>query len=120
MGDVDRRLAAELHHHPIGIGRLDHVRDLLGGDRLEEQPIGGVVVRRDRLGVVVDHVRLDARSTDRLHRMDRAVVELDALADADGPAADDHHALGVPLDAQLTRGGRPSYRPRSNSDCREE
>ncbi len=42
---------------------LDHV---LGGQRLEIEPVGGVVIGRDGLRVAIDHDRLDAGLADRL------------------------------------------------------
>ena len=50
-----------------------------------KQPVGRVVVRRDRLGVAVDHHGLVAERAERLRRVDAAVVELDPLADAVRP-----------------------------------
>ena len=41
----------------LGIDDLDHV---LGGQRLEIQPVGGVVVGRDGLRIAVDHDGLEA------------------------------------------------------------
>jgi len=95
------RLAAELHHHAVGVRRLHDVRDLFGGDGFEEQAVGGVVVRRHRLRVVVHDVGLDALLAQRADGVNRAVVELDALPDADGAAADDDDALGVPVGLHL-------------------
>ena len=65
LGQVDRRLAAELRQHrrrmPIERGFvLEHVADRLVVQRLEVQPTGGIEIRADRLGVGVDHDALDA------------------------------------------------------------
>ncbi len=91
---VERRLAAELDERGqrriavSGLG-LDDLQDALRVQRLEVQPGRGVEVRRDCLGVRVDHHRLPAVPAERLRGLDRAVVELDALADAHRPRADD-------------------------------
>ncbi len=53
----------------------------------------GVVVGRDGLGVGVDHHRLEAQLLGGEGRVHAAVVELDALADAVGPAAEDDDLL---------------------------
>ena len=65
-GELQRGLAAELDDDAdaaspfalLDVGDLEHV---LGGQRLEVEPVGGVVVGRDGLGVAVDHDRLDSR-----------------------------------------------------------
>ena len=94
-----RGLAPQLHDDSDdlaggGLGLVD-LEDVLEGERLEVQPVGGVVVGGHRLGVAVDHdglVPLVAQGQGSVHAR---VVELDALADAVGTAAEDHH-LGQP------------------------
>ena len=81
----EQRAVALLDAH-----QLDHV---LGGQRLEIEPVGGVVIGRDGLGIAVDHDRLDAGLVEAVGGMDAAIVELDALADAVGAAAEDHHLV---------------------------
>ncbi len=63
LREAERRLAAELHDDAgdraggaLGVVDLEHV---LEGERLEVQPVGGVVVGRHRLGVAVDHDGLE-------------------------------------------------------------
>ena len=97
LGELERGLAAELHDHavqravrPLGVDDLDHV---LGGERLEIEPVRGVVVGRHRLGIAVDHDGLVAGLAQREGGVAAAVVELDALADAVRPAAQDHDLL---------------------------
>jgi hypothetical protein len=60
------RLPAELDDHAqelaprhLDVADLQHVLD---GQRLEVEPVGGVVVGGDRLRVAVDHDRLDPES----------------------------------------------------------
>ena len=89
LGDLERRLPAELHHHALGLLVVDYVHDILEGQRLEVQAIGGVVVGGDRLRVAVDHDGLVAQLAHLLHGMHAAVVELDPLPDAVRPAAQD-------------------------------
>ena len=99
MRELERRLAAELHDHAAQPAvRLLHGDDLehvLGRERLEIEPVGGVVVGRDRLRVAVDHDGLGARLGEREAGVAAAVVELDALADAVGPAAQDDHLVAL-------------------------
>ena len=99
LGQAERRLAAELADDAgdragllLGVDDLEHV---LERQRLEVEPVGGVVVGRDRLGVAVDHHRLVAGLAQRERGVHAGVVELDALADPVGPGAEDDH--GRPL-----------------------
>ena len=93
--ELERRLAAELHDHALGLLVGDDVGDVLEGERLEVEAVGGVVVGRDRLGVAVDHDRLVAQLADGQRGVHAAVVELDALADAVRAAAEDDDALAA-------------------------
>ena len=82
-------MSSELHHHaegPLHVGDLQHV---LQGERLEVEGVGDVEVGGDGLGVGVHHYRAVAQLPEGQHRPDAAVVELDALPDAVGPAAQD-------------------------------
>jgi hypothetical protein len=63
----------------LGVVDLQHV---LQGQRLEVEPVGGVVVGGDGLGVAVDHDRLVAGLAQREAGVHAGVVELDALPDA--------------------------------------
>ena len=86
LGQLQRRLAAELDDDAqqlaVRLLDVDQLQHVLGGQRLEVEAVGGVVVGGDRLGVAVDHDRLDADLVQREGRVAAAVVELDALADA--------------------------------------
>ena len=75
---------------PFGLLLGDDLEHVLERQRLEVQPVGGVVVGRDGLRVAVDHDGLEAVLAQRQRRVHAAVVELDALADAVGAAAQDH------------------------------
>ncbi len=101
-GEVDRGLAAELHddrrHLATTLGAVaglvfEDVAHRLLVERLEVEAVAGVEVGRDRLRVGVRHDRLVTGAFERPRRMHRAVVELDALADADRAAADDERLL---------------------------
>jgi hypothetical protein len=110
VGELQRRLAAELDDHAeqravllLLAQDLEHV---LVGQRLEIEPVGGVVVGRHGLRVAVDHDRLVARVLEREGGVAAAIVELDALADPVGAAAEDDDLRAV--------GGRASH-----SGCRQ-
>ena len=92
-----RRLAAELHDDAeelagllLGAQDFEHV---LGRQRLEIEPVRRVVVGRDGFRVAVDHDRFIARLVQRIGGVAAAIVELDALADAVRPAAEDDDLL---------------------------
>ena len=78
--------------------------------RLEVEPVAGVVVGRDRLGVAVDHHRLEAGVAKGEAGLDAAVVKLDALTDAVRSRPEDDHLGAI-------AGARPHRCPhRSSSD----
>ena len=41
---LQRRLATKLHDHPLGMLHLNHVEHVFEGERLEVEPVGGVVI----------------------------------------------------------------------------
>ena len=95
--DFQRRLAAELHDHAMHTAELrlapDHLDHIFVRQRLEIQPVRGVVVGRHRLRIAVYHNGLIAGIRKRVAGMDTAVVELDALTDPVGATAKDHHLV---------------------------
>ena len=94
-GQAERRLPAELDDHPgdrpAGLLGGHHLEHVLQRERLEVQPVGGVVVGGDGLRVAVHHHGLVADLGQGERRVHAGVVELDALADAVRPAAEDDH-----------------------------
>ncbi len=110
MGELQRRLPAELHDHamqrailPLGIDDFEHI---LRRQRLEIEPVGGVVIGRHRLGIAVDHDGFIARFRQREAGMAAAIIELDALADAVRPAAKDDDLFLS--DGRASSAGRPA------------
>src|ERR1035437_1297399 len=99
LGQLERGLAAELHddamQRAIGAFGVDDLQYVLRRERLEIEPVGGVVVGRPRLRIAVDHDGLVADFLEREGGMATAVVELDALADAVWTAAEDDDLLLV-------------------------
>ena len=86
---VERRLAAELHDDAIGLHAIADIEDVFDRERLEEQHVARVVVGAHGFGIRVDHHRFDAQLLQCETGMAAAVIELDALADAVRPAAED-------------------------------
>ena len=100
---LQRRLAAELDDHALGLLLLADREHVLGRQRLEVEAVGGVVVGRDRLRVAVDHHRVAAELARGHRRVHAAVVELDPLADPVRAGAEDDDR--VALAAADLRGG---------------
>ncbi|CAM5484029.1 hypothetical protein SFUMM280S_05037 [Streptomyces fumanus] len=95
LGETERGLPAELDDDardraglPLGV---HHLQDVLQGERLEVEPVGGVVVGGDGLRVAVDHHGLVPGVAQREGGVHAGVVELDALADPVGSGAQDDH-----------------------------
>ena len=83
LRECDGGLPAEGDHDADGLLDVDDLQHVLGRERLEIQPVGGVVVRGDGLGVVVDDDDVVAHGLERPHAVDGRIVKLDALPDAD-------------------------------------
>mgnify|MGYP007012691932 CR=1 FL=1 len=97
LGQLDGRLAAESHHHADGLLDVDDVQHILGGQGLEVQPVAGVKVGGHGLRVVVDDDHLVPQLAQGHDAVDAGVVELDALADADGAGAQHDDGLLLPV-----------------------
>ena len=76
----------------LGVDDLQHV---FRRQRLEIEPVGGVVVGRHRFRIAVDHDGLVAGFLEREGGVTAAIVELDALPDAVRAAAQDDDLLLV-------------------------
>ncbi len=81
----------------------DDLQHVFGRQRLEVEPVRGVVVGRHRLRIAIDHDGLVAGLFQREAGMAAAIVELDALADAVRPAAEDDDLLAVRRRALVRR-----------------
>ena len=90
LGEVERGLSPELHDRAVATFALVDLHHVLERERLEVELVRGVVVGGDGLGVGVDHHDLVAALAQGERRVAAAPVELDALPDAVGPAAQDH------------------------------
>ena len=87
----------------LGVEDAVHV---LRGERVEVQPVGGIEVGGHGFGVVVGDDRLIPQLLQGPDTVDRAVVELDALADADGAGAEHDHLSFCPCPASSSMNGR--------------
>ena len=114
LRERDGGLAAEGDHDADGLLHVDDLQHVLGRERLEIQPVGGVVVRGDGLGIVVDDDDVIAHGLERPHAVDGRIVKLDALADADRPGAE-HHDDGL---AAAREGARLAARVRAGVEIR--
>ena len=92
---LDGRLAAELHHTGPWLFRGDDMLHAFFRERVEIQTVAGIEVRGDGLGVVVDDDSLAAVAFQHPCAVHAAIVELDALPDADGAAAEHQHLFPV-------------------------
>ena len=119
--EFQRGLAAELHDDAVQRAVLafggDDLQHVLGGQRLEIQPVGGVVVGRHRFRVAVDHDGFIAGVVQREAGMAAAIVELDALADPVRSAAENDDLLRVGRRALVGESHRRTAIHRSNT-CR--
>jgi hypothetical protein len=86
--EVEGRLAAELHDHPLGLLLFVDREHVLDGQGLEIELVGGVVIRGDGLGIAVDHDRFVPRLAEGEGGVDAAVVEFDPLPDPVRTAAE--------------------------------
>ena len=97
QSQLQRRLAAELHHHPTKITRSALCRNnaeyILFCQRFEIQAVGGVVIRADGFGIAVHHDGFIAHVTKRQRGVHATIVELDPLPDSIRAAAEDHDLL---------------------------
>ena len=78
-----------------GLFGAQDFKHVLRRQRLEIEAVGGVVVGRHGLRVAVDHDRFVTRLAQRVGGVHAAIVELDALADAVRPAAEDDDLFPV-------------------------
>ena len=94
---IEWRLPTELHNHAIWLNPFCNIEHVLTRERLKKKHVAGVVVSADRFWIGIDHHALDPHLAQSIAGVAAAVVKLDALTNAVGAAAQDHH----PLDARL-------------------
>ena len=109
LHQADGGLATEGHHHALRLFHLHDPQDILLGQGLEIQAVGGVVIRGDGFGVIVDDHHIVTQLAQGPDAVDAGIIELNALADADGPGAQhQHHRLAGPgMEPGFAQGFRP-------------
>ena len=90
LREIERGLSAVLHDHPFTPLAVVDLHHVLERKRLEVQPVGRIVIGRNGLGIGIHHHDFVPARSKRECRMTAAPVELDALPDAVGPAAEHH------------------------------
>ncbi len=94
-GKLERGLPTKLHDDAVRFFDGDNRKHVFEGKGFEVEAVAGVVVRRNRFGVAVDHDGFVTGFLQGKDRVNAAVVELDPLADAVRTATENHHALAL-------------------------
>ena len=81
--ELDSGLSAELHYNAVGLLGLDYGLNVLLGERIEVKTVACIEVGGNCLGVVVADNCLVAELLESPYAVNGAIVELDALSDAD-------------------------------------
>ena len=95
LRQIDGGLAAQRGNDALGLLLLHHVHYVFHRQRLEVQLVGGGVIRGNGFRVIVDDDGLIACVFNCLDGVDSGIVELHALANADGAGAEDDDLLLV-------------------------
>src|SRR6202012_1532446 len=98
----------------LAVDQRDHV---FGGQRLEIQPIGCVIVGADGLRVAVDHDGLEPGFLQGISRVDATIVEFDALPDAIWAATQNDYLLPVGWVGLTYRGAVTTFESRIHIRC---
>ena len=113
LGQVKRRLPAELNDHaynqprpaagpwngrPLSRWQMFRMSSCVSGSK---KKVAGVIIRRNRFGIRIDHHRLDPQGLHGEGRVNAAVIKLDPLTDAVGASADDDD-LGFVAEAKTS------------------
>ena len=92
FGEFDGCLPPECNHNPFGLLCLKDLFDIFIIQWFKIKAVGGIVIGRNRLRVVVDDDDIVAQFPQCPDAMDRAVIEFNTLPDTDrtGAKDDDH------------------------------
>src|SRR5271157_2772667 len=82
LGKIKRSLSSKLDYYSERIFRLEYMKHVFQGHRLEEQLVRRVVIGAHCFRVGIHHDTLITLFTQGKGCMNAAVIELDALADA--------------------------------------
>ena len=91
---IDRCLASESCNNSLRLFKLYDVHYILYAQGLEIQLVGGGVVCRDGLRIVVDDDGFVSGFLDGLNRMHGGIIKFNTLSDPDGPCPEHYH-LGL-------------------------
>src|SRR5699024_8558008 len=95
LAKLQRRLSAYLQDHTFGLLVLINIQHALPENGFEVKLVRNVEVGGDRFGITVYHDGLVAHILHGFDGVYTGVVELNALADTVGTAAQDHHLLFI-------------------------
>ena len=88
--EIQRSLPAELHDHALRLFAVEDGENIFERERLEIEPVGGVVIGRDRFGIAIHHHGFEAVFLEREGGVAAAIIEFNSLPDAVGTAAENH------------------------------
>ncbi len=100
MGEIERRLSPELNNHAFRFCLVVNIEDVLERKRLKIKFVAGIVIGRDRFRIRIHHDGFEPEFTQGERGVDAAVIEFNPLADAIGPAAQNHD-FALPAFASL-------------------
>ena len=83
-------MPAKLNNHAIRFFLVVNIEHVLEGQRLKIKFVAGVVIGRDRFRIRIHHDGFEPEFTQGERGVDAAVIEFNPLADAIGPAAQNH------------------------------
>ena len=86
-------LSAKGHYHAIGFFRVEDIADILRCKGFKIEAVGGVEVGGNGFRVVIDQHHFVAGFLQRPYAVNRGIVKLNALTDADGAGAENNDAL---------------------------
>ena len=89
--EVQRRLPAELRDGAPAFLPLVNMQHIFQRERLEKQFVARVVIGRNGFRIRIHHQGFESILLQRERGVNAAIIKFNALADAVGPAAQDHH-----------------------------
>src|SRR6266516_6242476 len=90
IGEIERRLSAELHDYAFGFFLIVNIEHVLKRKRLKIKFVAGIVIGRNRFRIGVNHDGFETELAQGEGGVDAAIIEFDALANAVGPATENH------------------------------
>src|SRR5438067_9826538 len=90
IGEIERRLSAKLHDYAFGSFLVVNIEHVLECERLKIKFVAGIVIGRNRFRIGVNHDGFETELAQGECGMDAAIIEFDALANAIGPATENH------------------------------